>query len=582
MVEHHGTRYGGNADLVVRNGTVALLERGEFRECDVAVVGDRITKLVADAEEEIGPGTTVIDAADQWVVPGFVDAHTHVDLHQAVEQAQHKILEGGTTTLVTDLAEIVPRFGREGFEALRDATTDLAVDVRFTIPPQPFDATLHQPGLSPAEREALAGLLSDESVVGVGETEWIHLVGGSPSRLLLELYDRAKAHSKRIVGHGAGCRDENLTNFATYVDNDHESTTAQDVFERLDRGVHVVGRYGSIRDDLDAVANAWPDAEACEVSLSTDGMWPRELVEEGYMDAVVREAIERGIDPLDAIRMATLTPARHFRLSDQGSIAPGNLANIVILDDIADVDVTTVVADGERVVVDGEATECAVPRRATYPDWLYEPLDVNLDSDRLAVPTTAVDGASVRAIAHEGGLLTSETVVEPPQEGGLFRPAPDRDVHKAVLVDVHPTADRGSFTGFVTGLGLERGAVATSITWEASGLLGVGTDDADIVDAMERVVYMGGGWAIVADGSLVTEFRTPIGGTCADMPVEKTAAAYAQLERALTDLGMTPDDPAIPIQTLTTPGVPMLRMSFTGYADVRRRAILGLDPNDPA
>jgi adenine deaminase len=580
MVEHDGIWDGGNADLVIRNGTVALLERGEFRECDVTVVGDRIAGLAADAEGVIGPETTVIDAADQWVVPGFVDAHTHVDLHQTVEQAQHRILEGGTTTLVTDLAEVVPRFGCEGFEAFRAAAADLAVDVRFTIPPQPFGATLHEPGLPAAERDGLSELLSDESVVGVGETEWIHLVGEAPPRPLLDLYDRAKARSKRIVGHGAGCRDEKLTSFAAYVDNDHESTGARDVFERLDRGVHVVGRYGSIRDDLDAVTDAWPDVDACEVSLSTDGMWPRELVEEGYMDAVVSEAIERGIEPLDAIRMATLTPARHFRIDDRGSIAPGNRADLVVLDEVADVDVTTVVSAGEPVVVDGEATERAAPQPATYPDRMYEPLDIDLDPDLLSVPTSAVDGDAVRAIEHERGLLTSATVVEPPREGGQFRSA--RDVHKAALVDVHPTADRGSFTGFVTGLGLEQGAVATSVTWEASGLLGVGGDDGDVFDAMERVVANGGGWAVVDDGSLVAELRTPVGGTCADTPVDETAADFERLERALTDFGMTSDDPTIPIQTLTMPGVPALRMSFGGYVDVRRRAVLGLDPDERA
>ena len=567
------------ADLVIRDGTVALLGRDEFRRRDVVIAGVRIASVTPDADAAIGETTTVIDAGDRWVVPGFIDAHTHADLHQAVERAQHRILEGGTTAMIADLAEIGPQFGRDGVEAIVDATADLAVDVRVTVAPQPFGAALEPPGLASDEREALAGLLSDDAVVGVGETEWIHVVGEDLPPALSDLYDRARSANKRIVGHGAGCRGERLTVFAALVDNDHESITARDVVARLDRGLHVVGRYGSIRDDLDAVAEAWPDVDAREISLSTDGMWPRELVTEGYMDAVVREAIDRGVAPLDAIRMATLTPARHFELQDQGSIAPGNRANVVVLEDLSEVAVETVVVDGERVVVDGKATDRAAPRRAAYPDGMYEPIDVDVNPTLLDVPASATDGTAVRAIAHESGLLTSETVVEPRREEGRLLPAPERDVCKAALVDVHPDADRGSFAGFVTGLGLDRGAVATSVTWETSGLLGVGTDDADVLAAMNRVADFGGGWAVVADGTPVADFRTPIGGTLADTPVDETAEAYERLERALADLGISDEKPAIPIQTLTTPGVPRLRMSFSGYADILHHTVVGLDPN---
>jgi len=457
-------------------------------------------------------------------------------------------------------------------EALLAATSYLPINVRATVPPQAFLDTFEEPG-SAAEREALLDLLDDDRVVGVGETDWIHVVGrDSPVE---ELYERARRAGKVVGGHAAGCSGEKLTAFATEVDADHEAITGEEIVERIENGIHVIGRCGSIRDDVEAVGEAYRQVGGAELSLSSDGMWPRELVKEGYMDLVVRRAIEEGVEPIDALRMATLNPARLFGLDDLGSLAPGKIADAVIIDDLETVNVTTVVSGGE-VVVHNHETKVA-PRTHRYPEAFYDAVDVALDPEAFRVPDhVAVDGR-VRALDWQGGLISTETTVRPPVADGDLRADPEAGLLKATLFD-RRAGKSGSFTGFLTGLELSAGAVATTLTWETPGLLVVGADEASMRRAAEHVAEMGGGWAVVRDGDVLAELPCRVAGVCSDLEVEETAKLYSAVESALRSLGVHSERPMLGIQTLTFPGVPALKLSFSGYADVLNRDVVGLTP----
>lgn len=555
------------ADLVIANGRVLLPETGEFRARDAAVVDNRIAALPENAAPVTGPETEVINADDHAVVPGFIDAHTHLDFFQSFETAYHYSLEGGTTAAITECSAMGNAFGADGVEQFLAATAYLPVTVRVAVPPTPLFDTFEPPRATGEAAERLIELLEHDRVVGVGGSDWIHAVGrDTPAEAL---YERARELNKPVTGHAAGCRGANLAAFASIVDNDHEAVSADDVIARAENGIHVVGRYGSLRDDIDALAAAY-DRIGTACSLSTDGMWPRDLLDEGHMDAVVRRTIEAGIDPVDAIRMATLNPARHFGLDDRGSLAPGAVADVVVLSDLEDVDVRTVISDGAVVVENGTAT--VGPRTREYPDRFYGTADVRTDSERFAVP--AVEG-SVRAIRYDEGLLSSETTVEPPIEGGELRADPDRGIDKIALLDRHPDGDGGGFTGFLTGFGLERGAAATSITWERAGVLVVGTDADSMASAAKRVRELGGGWVVVDDGVLA-EVPFHIGGTCSDRDIEETATLLGTVEDALYSLGASVDRPLTGLQTLTFPGVPALKLSLSGYVDVLNRELVGL------
>ncbi|WP_080508378.1 adenine deaminase C-terminal domain-containing protein (plasmid) [Haloarcula sp. NS06] len=560
-----------NADLVISGGDVLIPETGELSARDVAIKNERVAALPTDATPIIGENTTVLDATGQVVTPGFINAHVHVDSFQPFEQTYHYALAGGTTAVVTETSEFGSSFGAAGVRHLLDATAELPVAVFATVPPQQLFDLFDPQRADETATDELVDLLTVERVVGVGETAWVQIVGrDSPSEAL---YERAQQENKRIGGHGTGCSGDELTAFASVVTNDHEAISTEQLIERLENGIHAVGRYGSFRDDIGILADAYQQIGSHELSLSTDWIWPEDIVDDGYMDAVIRRAIEEGVDPADAIRMATLNPARHFGLDGRGSLTPGHIADIVLLDDLETVEVDTVVSGGDVVVRDGEPR--VEPRPHEYPESFCNSVNVELN-DVLHVPETAATEGTVRAIKHEHGPISSETTVEPRVENGKLVAAPERDVLKISLLDRQPEHDETGFTGFITGLGLEEGAVATTHTWQTPGLVAVGASDDAMQTAVNQVAEMNGGWAVVGQDSVRATFPTPIGARCADREVTETAEAFGEIEAAVNELGAAGGNPMLALQSLSFTGVPSLRMSVSGYANVLTRETVGL------
>jgi adenine deaminase len=560
-----------NADLVISGGDVLIPETGELSARDVAIKNERVAALPDDATPIIGENTTVLDATGQVVTPGFINAHVHVDSFQPFEQTYHHALAGGTTAVITETSEFGSSFGAAGVRHLLDATAELPVAVFATVPPQQLFDLFDPQRADEAATIELVDLLTVERVVGVGETAWVQIVGrDSPSEAL---YERAQQENKRIGGHGTGCSGDELTAFASVVTNDHEAISSEQLIERVENGIHAVGRYGSFRDDIGILADAYQRIGSHEMSLSTDWIWPADIVDDGYMDAVIRRAIEEGVDPADAIRMATLNPARHFGLDGRGSLTPGHLADIVLLDDLKTVEVDTVVSGGDVVVREGEPR--VEPRSHEYPDSFCNSVNVELNDVLHVLETAATEGA-VRAIKHEQGPISSETTVEPRVEDGRLVAAPERDVLKISLLDRQPEHDEPGFTGFITGLGLTEGAVATTHTWQTPGLVAVGASDDAMRTAVNQVTEMNGGWAVVGPDSVRATFPTPIGARCADREVTETAEAFGEIEAAVNELGATGGNPMLALQSIAFTGVPSLRMSVSGYANVLTRETVGL------
>ena len=563
------------AELVLAGGSLLSTTRRTLIDGALAIADGQIAGIFEDPEPIVGPETRVLDVSGSVVTPGFVDAHTHLDLHQAFDLAYPRALAGGTTAAVSEVAAFGPAFGPDGVEIFLESTADLPVRVFAAVPPQPFFDMFETPRGTEDEHDRLVSLLAADRVVGVGETAWIRLVGRECGAKPLQ--DRARRMGLTVSGHGAGVAGERLQAFGIEVTDDHEAISASGIRDRVAAGIHAIGRYGSIRDDMDALVSAAEDLDASELSLSTDGMWPRELASEGYMDAVLRRVIDGGVDPIEAVTMATLTPARHFGLDGLGTLTPGSHADVVVLDDLESVSVRTTIVAGE--VVYDAASEPPDPSGYDYPDRFTGLPELEFELADFTVLAPADDGSEIRAIEYDGGLLSGQTTVEPAVDGGELLADPDSDVLKVALFDRHPDGDRGGFTGFVRGFGLDGGAVATTLTWENAGLLVMGADEEEMVTAANRVVELDGGWAVVEDGATVAELPTPIGAMCAATPPETTAVRYDAVEEAVFDLGADVERPLLGLQTLSFFGVPSLKMAFDGYADIRRGEIVGLRPD---
>ncbi len=561
-----------DADLVLEDGFVLSTTRRDRLQGSLAIADGRIAGMPEDPEAVIGSETDVIDLGGRTVAPGFIDAHTHLDLHQSVDRSYPESIAGGTTAMVSEVAAFGPAHGAAGVEAFLDSTADLPVRVFVSVPPQPFFDLFEPPRATESDRTALLSLLDRDRVVGVGETAWVRLVGRSSGAA--PLYERAESLEKTVSGHGAGVSGAKLQALGTVITDDHEAITADGIRDRVTAGIHAIGRYGSIRDDLGALVDAATDIDSSELSLSTDGMWPRELAAEGHMDAVVRRAIEGGVDPVEAIVMATRTPARHFGLDGLGSLSPGSPADLVVLADLESVDVSHTIVGGE-VLVGGAGPVESDPGGYDFPDWMTALPERTFDRDDFRV-TDPGAGEPVRAIAYDGGLLTGEATVNPERSNGELRPDPSADVLKLSLHDRTTDKNRGGFTGFVQGFGIDSGAVATTLTWETPGILVLGADEAAMVHAANRVWELHGGWAVVEQGVVLADLASPIGATCAETPPAQTAEQYDAVESAVMDVGATVDRPLLGLQTIAFFGVPALKMAFSGYADIRSGEIVGL------
>ncbi len=567
-----------SADTVIRGGRVVQVLSGEIEQRDVAVVDGTVAAQFEDASPVVGDGTTVIDAEGQVVVPGFVDAHAHMDHDQTLERTAPHVLASGTTTLIEELTFTGANFGAQGVAEFLALDDELPLEVRPTVPPQELFDTFEPAHADSERRAALIDCLDDDRVVGAGETGWIYVVGRESGAG--DLYRAVRERGKRVVGHGAGAQGRKLAAFATVATIDHEVIAGEEVIERLENGIHVVGRYGTTRDDIDAVVDAYEEVGPEGISLGTDGISPGLLLNEGYMDAVLREAIDGGVDPIDAVRMGTIHTAQHFGLDRKGVVAPGYDADLVILEDLETVAIDTVLAGGEVVATGG--TPDVGPWSHDYPESFYDSINLTPDSEVFEVDAgLAVDGA-VRAIRYERELATTETTVEPAIENGHLHARPEENVAKATIVDRHPEGDERGFTGFVEGFGIDRGAVATSLSVERTGVVVVGVDNGAMETALRRVKEMGGGWVTVdRDGTVDVEFPTPVAGVCTEVETVREAAdRYEAVEASFRSLGIDIDRPLFGVQCLCHPGVPAIRLTFSGYADILGREVLGLVPGE--
>ncbi|MCG6909458.1 MAG: amidohydrolase family protein [Deltaproteobacteria bacterium] len=555
------------ADLAVINADLLNVYTGEILSGQAICTCDGWIAYVGDPHgQSIAKGTTVIDAAGRTVIPGFIDGHTHVAWGAVASEALRYIIKGGTTTIISEALEPYPVAGLKG-----------VIDFIESLQGQPIKCFCTAPAMVSISPEAgkmplsdLETLLGRGEVLGLGETYWQALLQ-EPERLLPRLEATLQA-GKLLEGHSAGATGKKLNAYiAAGISSCHEPITAQEVLERLRLGLHVMVREGSIRRDLKEIAAIrLTGADLRRLILATDGVQPLDLVEKGYMEYIVRKAIDYGFDPVAAVQMATLNVAEHFSLDGViGGIAPGKMADMVIVPDIRTVRAETVISNGAVIVEKGEVL--VMPRRHAWRknslSTVRLPRAMVPGDFRIAVETPAAE-VRVRLIDQITDLVTAEAEVNLPVVDGAICSAVDRDIIKVAAVD-RALRPGKTGTGFVRGFGLTSGAYACSAAWDASDIIVVGTDDADMAAAVNRIHALQGGAVVIEKGLVIAELAMPVLGLASDLPLEETIDGLNMIADELARRGVGFPDPLLTLVTLTGAAIPFLRICEEGLVSLK-------------
>lgn len=561
------------ADLVIINGTLMdVYTKRVIPKRSVALCGEYIAYTGPDASHAIGTHTRIIDAGGRILSPGYIDSHTHIEKYWEITEFLKYALVGGTTSYITNLNSYGLAAGKKGIDAFLSQIRDVPADIRCLVP--------SLVSLSPAvqgqsiERDGLAALLGDEKIAGIGESYWQEIIGGAGSRFLASM-ETVEAAGKIIEGHGAGAADKKLAAYtATGVRSCHEAITSEQVLQRLEMGLYAMIREGDIRRDLDILLPIIDAIDTRRVILVTDGTNPAALIEDGYFVDVLQKAVDMGIDPAGVIRMASLNPATYLGIDHQvGGIAPGRLANILILPGLDRLRPDLVIAGGQVVAENGVMTVSL----ASLPPQPFLLETVKIPEVTIALLRTpqGENKSTVRCLDIDaGGLVTTEGVCAAPTDAGAFVQNPEKDLLKLVFME-RVTGNGEHFTGFVRGWGAKKGAVATTLCWDASGVVAVGAADDDLALAMNTVARMQGGIAVAVDGTIVIRMPFPVAGYVCPWPMTELAQGFDRFQALMTSLGCPFEFALRTIGTLTSAAIPFFKVTEKGYYRFREKRTIG-------
>ncbi len=564
------------ADLAIVNGTLVNVYTAEVLEgYGVAVKGKRIACVGEDIRHTVGPDTEVIDAAGKTIVPGFIDSHTHLGFYCSPGEFLRYGARGGTTTIITELIEVAFPLGYRGIVEYLEACKEQPIKIFGVIPPM---VTLSSAARAKAiNKEQLRELLQRDDVLGLGETYWSAVV--EQDKRILELFEETLKTGKKVDGHSAGARGKRLAAYvASGVSSCHEPITAEEVIERLRLGLYVLAREGYIRQDLKAVAKIKDNnLDLHQLAVATDSISLKQLIEQGYMDVVLQKAVDLGFDPVSAIQMVTINPARHLNLDDRvGGIAPGKYADIVIIPDLRNIDAEYVISNGR--VIARKKEMLVQPRKHVFPPWTRQSIRLTKKAapeDFLIRVPGDTDSVNVRVIDQVTELVTQEAGFTVPLSQGMIQVDLQNDLLKVSCINFQSDAGK-QFVGLIKGFKMKRGAIATSMAWDVTGITAVGADEADLALAVNRVAELQGGAVVCVGGRVVAELPLPIGGYLSDSPVEDLLGRSEEFQRAAADLGSPFANTLLSLMTLTSPAIPFFRICEDGLCDVRTNSIVEL------
>ncbi len=543
------------ADLVLKNASFVNVFSNEITTTDIAVAEGLIVGLGTYSGEEEW------DMAGKIVLPGFIDAHIHLE-SAMVSPAEfaRAVLPHGTTTVITDPHEIANVMGTDGIEYMLQATEDLPVDVRFMLPSCVPATPLDESGAI-LDYHSIDSFYDHPRVQGLAEMMNYPGVIRSDA-MVIEKIVAAQAHHKKIDGHAPGLSGNDLNAYISAgVYSDHECMDPADAIAKLERGQFIMIREGTAAHNLEALLPLLTPQYAERCMFCCDDKHPSDLLEKGHIDYIVREAIHRGVDPIVAVKVACHHAARYFLLNNRGAIAPGYLADFVVIDNFQDFNILQVFKKGVEYF-DGKAVR-PFPAPA-IDDYLAQRAHRTFHVAKLTPEDFAESRPRGVLGVVPGELATTD-------EGYADSIQPDKDILKLAVVERHKNTHHIGI-GYLHGYGLQKGAIATSVSHDSHNIIVVGTNEADMAFAANHISEKQGGIVVVEDGAILGEVVLSVAGLMSDDTLEHVNRDLEAAKEAAFAQGVCHDiDPFMTLSFLSLPVIPSLRLTTRGVFDVGKQ-----------
>lgn len=547
------------ADLVLKNATYLNVFSNELCTGDIAIAEGLFVGMGTYS------GPNEIDMTGKVVTPGLIDAHIHLEssLVSPYEFAK-AVLPHGTTTVITDPHEIANVMGTDGIEYMLEATEGLPIDVHFMLPSCVPASPVDEAGAS-LDYRAIDSFYEHPRVLGLAEMmNYIGVINGDVS--CLEKIAGSQSHHKKIDGHAPGLTGGDLNAYiAAGVYSDHECAELEEALEKLRKGQFIMIREGTAAHNLDKLMPLLVPQYFSRCMFATDDKHPNDLLEIGHMDYHIRHAIEAGVDPIIAVKTASHHAARYFLLNNKGAIAPGYLADFVVVDNLQNFNIDSVYKRGKKRYANGEVLPFDEPE---IDSFLKKNAKNTFHVGGRLRPEDFMDKRPRGVIGMVPGEITTT------DEGYADHVDIEKDILKICVIERHKNT-RHIGIGYIKGYGLKKGAVATSFSHDSHNIIAVGTNERDLSVAVNRIVDIHGGITVVADGEPVADVVLEIAGLMSDRPLTVVNDELEQAKAAAGALGVSNGiDPFMTLSFMSLPVIPELRLTTRGIIDVNTQRYL--------
>jgi adenine deaminase len=545
------------ADLVLKNAKYLNVFSNEFLCGDIAVANG----LIAGVGKY--DGKTEIDVSGKLVLPGFIDAHIHLESSMVTPAEFAKaVVAHGTTTVITDPHEITNVMGIDGVEYMIQASQNLPIDVHFMMPSCVPATEIDESGAE-LDCKDIDLYLDNKKVLGLAEMmNYVGVINGDKN--VLSKIVTSQAHHKKIDGHAPELSGNDLNAYiAAGVYSDHECSTFENALEKLRKGQFIMIREGTAAHNLKALMPLLTQQYYSRCMFATDDKHPSDLLYGGHIDYIVKQALKNGADPIVALKTATHHAARYFLLNNKGAIASGYLADIVVVDNLEDFNVETVFKRG-KLVFDGEVKDFSAP---TVDEKLAEKCFDTFHLDSVTPSSFKVDG-KLGLIGLVGGELLTRNL------GTADKIDVENDILKIACIERHKGTNHIG-VGYVKGYSLKSGAVATSVAHDSHNIITVGCNDDDIAVAVNAIKDSKGGIAVVENGKIKALLELPIAGLMSDEPLTTVNEKLENAKLSAYELGADKSiDPFMTLSFLSLPVIPSLRITTKGVFDAENWKML--------